>query len=235
MSAHRDSTVDEKNLSSVNEEFQDLPGYDSEMTWTKAEERKAILKADCFILAFIVLLFTIMQFDRTNLGAALTDTLRTDINVGTTEINTAQTLFILGFIITELPFNIISKKFGPERWLPITMFLWGACTWCQVFLTNASGLYALRFFIGAMEGGYIPGMALYITRYYTNKELGLRFAIFWASNAFAGSLSGPLALGILSLNGSHGLHGWQWLFLIGMTFQISISLIQANFSLQRAS
>lgn len=57
-------------------------------------------------------------------------------------------------------------------------------------------------------------MALYISRYYTNPELGLRFALFWASNAVAGSLSGPLSLGLLSLSGTHGLKGWQWLFLI---------------------
>jgi MFS family permease len=57
-------------------------------------------------------------------------------------------------------------------------------------------------------------MALYIKSFYTNKELGLRFAAFWSSNAIAGCLSGPLALGLLALDGRHGLRGWQWLFLI---------------------
>ncbi|KFY77654.1 hypothetical protein V499_03001 [Pseudogymnoascus sp. VKM F-103] len=192
----------------------EIPGYDQDLSWSIHEERVAVRKVDLCILTFIVLLFTFMQFDRTNISAALTDTLRTDINVNTSQINTAQTLFILGFILTEIPFNIITKKIGAETWLPITMFLWGVCTWCQIFMKSASGLFALRFFIGAMEGGYIPGMALYISRYYTNPELGLRFALFWASNAVAGSLSGPLSLGLLSLSGTHGLKGWQWLFLI---------------------
>ena len=61
----------------------------------------------------------------------------------------------------------------------------------------------------------IAGMALYIKGFYTNKELGLRFAAFWSSNALAGCLSGPLALGLLSLDGKHGMRGWQWLFAIG--------------------
>jgi sugar phosphate permease len=194
-----------------------IPGYDADLQYDADEERKAKLKADLFILPFIVLLFCFLQFDRTNIGNALTDSLRKDINVGNKEINLAQTLFIVGFVITELPFNMISKIMGPERFLPITMFFWGVATWSQIFLKNGTGLAVARFFIGALEGGYIPGFALYISKFYTNQELGLRFAIFWASNSVAGSLSGPLSIGLLSLRGNHGLKGWQWLFLIGMT------------------
>lgn len=179
------------------------------------ETKRAILKVDLCILPFIMLCFCFLQFDRTNISNALTDTLRTDVNVGNREINIAQTLFTVGFIITELPFNMISKRLGPERFLPATMVLWGIVTWCQIFVKNAAGLYAARFFVGALEGGYIPGFALYITRYYTPQELGLRYALFWASNSIAGAVSGPLAIGLLSLRGKGGLAGWQWLFLIG--------------------
>ncbi|KAH6647168.1 major facilitator superfamily domain-containing protein [Truncatella angustata] len=191
-----------------------VPGYDPNLEIKPGETRKALLKVDFVILPFIVLCFCLLQFDRTNIGNALTDTLRDDVKVTNSNINLAQTLFTVGFIITELPFNVISKYIGPERFLPITMFLWGIATWSQVFLTSSSGLLAARFFIGALEGGYIPGFALYISRYYTNDELALRYAIFWASNSFAGALGGPLSIGLLSLRGRGGLQGWQWLFLI---------------------
>lgn len=135
----------------------DVPGYDSQITWTASEERSAVRKADACILSFVMLLFVFMQFDRTNLSNALTAGLKKDINIGPKEINTATTLFTLGFVITELPFNMISKRLGPENFLPLTMFLWGICTWAQVFLRDRNGLWALRFFIGALEGGYIPG------------------------------------------------------------------------------
>lgn len=193
-----------------------IPGYDPSLRIESGETRKALLKVDLFILPFIVLCFCFLQFDRTNIGNALTDTLREDIAISNSDINLAQTLFTVGFIVTELPFNMISKYIGPERFLPITMFLWGITTWSQIFIKNASGLLAARFFIGALEGGYIPGFALYISRFYTNDELALRYAIFWASNSFAGALGGPLSIGLLSLRGRGGLHGWQWLFVIGM-------------------
>ncbi|KAH8705240.1 major facilitator superfamily domain-containing protein [Talaromyces proteolyticus] len=191
-----------------------VPGYDPSIQLQLGEERRALLKADLFILPFIVLCFCFLQFDRTNIGNALTDTLRKDIHVDNSDINLAQTLFTVGFVITELPFNMISRYIGAERFLPVTMFLWGIATWSQIFMKDPSGLCAARFFIGALEGGYIPSIALYISKLYTNQELALRYAIFWGSNSFAGILGGPLSIGLLSLGGRGGLHGWQWLFLI---------------------
>ncbi|GAM33579.1 tartrate transporter [Talaromyces pinophilus] len=191
-----------------------VPGYDPNIESTRTESRKAILKADLYLLPFIVLCFCFLQFDRTNISNALTSTFAADLHINNSHINLAQTLFTVGFVITELPFNMISRYIGTERFLPVTMFLWGIATWSQIFVRNASGLYAIRFFIGALEGGYIPSFALYISKFYTHRELALRYAIFWASNSFAGILGGPLAIGLLSLNGRGGLKGWQWLFLI---------------------
>ncbi|KAJ3459683.1 hypothetical protein MRS44_015756 [Fusarium solani] len=169
----------------ITDEAINVPGYDATINIKSGETRRALLKVDFCILPFIVLCFCFLQFDRTNIGNALTDTLREDINIGNSDINLAQTLFTVGFIVTELPFNLISRYMGPERFLPITMFLWGIATWSQMFLKNATELCVARFFVGALEGGYIPGFALYISKYYTNNELALRYAIFWASNSFA--------------------------------------------------
>ena len=205
----------------------EVPGYNANIQLGPKETRKALLKVDLLILPPIVLCFCFLQFDRTNIGNALTDSLRNDINIGNKEVNLAQTLFTVGFIITELPFNIISKYIGPERFLPITMFLWGIVTWSQIFMKNSAGLCATRFFIGALEGGYIPGFALYISKFYTNQELAFRYAIFWAANSFAGALGGPLSIGLLSLGGRGGLRGWQWLFLIGMLIQASGSALKS--------
>lgn len=197
------------------QQIYNVPGYDATLRATTGETRRALLKVDFLILPFIMLCFCFLQFDRTNIGNALTDTLAKDMHIDNSDINLAQTLFTVGFIITELPFNLISRYMGPERFLPITMFLWGTVTWAQVFVKNGAGLSAVRFFIGALEGGYIPGFALYISKFYTNDELASRYALFWASNAIAGALGGPLSIGLLSLSGRGGLKGWQWLFLVG--------------------
>ena len=117
------------------------------------------------------------------MGNAQTDDFSKDIGITLTQVNTGQTLFTLGMVLLELPSNIIAKYFGPHRWIPVIMLLWGVITLSQAFITNRSGFYATRFLLAAGEAGFIPGMAWYITRWYKNSELSLRFAIFWSSNS----------------------------------------------------
>ncbi|OAQ98032.1 hypothetical protein LLEC1_01437 [Akanthomyces lecanii] len=168
----------------------------------------------------IVLCFCFLQFDRSNIGNALTDSLRKDINVANTQVNLAQTLFTVGFVITELLFNMISKYIGPERFLPITMFLWGTVTWSQVFTTNAAGLYACRFCLGALEVLYESGACISMLDFLGCEKLRWR------------ALGGPLSIGLLSLRGQGGLERWQWLFLIGRSTPVSRSNTMTDESLE---
>ncbi|KAF5015226.1 hypothetical protein F66182_13517, partial [Fusarium sp. NRRL 66182] len=101
-----------------------VPGYDPNIHPLPNEERKALLKVDLYLLPFIVLCFCFLQFDRTNISNALTSTFAADLHVNNSNINLAQTLFTVGFVITELPFNMISRYIGAERFLPVTMVLW---------------------------------------------------------------------------------------------------------------
>ncbi|OWZ56088.1 tartrate transporter [Cryptococcus neoformans 125.91] len=197
-----------------------------EIDYSPEDEARAVRKVDFLVLPAIVFCFLMLQFDRTNLGNAQTDaTFLPTVGITTSNINIGQTLFTLGFVLFELPSNMLAKILGPHRWVPCIIFIWGLITLCQAFLTSKGGFYATRFLLACGEAGFIPGMAWYITRFYRNDELSLRLAIFWAANSFAGMVSGPLALGILEgLHEKHGWHGWQYLFAIegAMTMGVAI-------------
>lgn len=55
----------------------------------------------------------------------------------------------------------------------------------------------------------------------------MRYAALWTANSVAGCLSGVLALGLLSLNGRGGLHGWQWLFVIEGALTCFVAVLAA--------
>ncbi|RSH94212.1 hypothetical protein EHS25_004015 [Saitozyma podzolica] len=196
-----------------------------DVDYTPEEEKKAVRKVDFFVLPVVILCFLMLQFDRTNLGNAQTDGFATALKITTTQINLGQTLFTLGIVLLELPSNVVAKALGPNRWIPVIMLIWGVVTLCQAFLKDASGFYATRFLLAAGEAGFIPGMAWYLTRFYTNGELSLRLALYWSANSMAGMVAGPLALGILSgLTGRNGWHGWQYLFLIEGLMTIVVAI-----------
>lgn len=184
-------------------------------------------RIDVFVLGFLMLMFVLLQFDRTNLGNALTDNFAQYIGIDQKQINIGQTLFTLAIVIFELPSNVVLKKVGPHIWLPFIVVIWGAVTLSQAWIKDRKSFYATRFLLAMGEAGFIPGSAYYIGRFYMRNELGLRYSLLWSSNAIAGAIGGVLALAILSLNGSCGLHGYQWLFIIEGSMTIFVALVAA--------
>lgn len=187
--------------------------------------KKGRLRLDIFLLGFLMLMFIHLQFDRTNLGNALTDGFAKSIGIAQQQINLGQTLFTLAIVLFELPSNIVLKRIGAHIWLPLIMFVWGTITWTQLFLKTRAGFYATRFLLATGEAGFIPGAAYFLGRFYIKSEMGFRYALLWSSNSIAGALSGVLALGLLELNGKGGLHGWQYLFLVEGVMTIFVALI----------
>lgn len=187
--------------------------------------KQARRRIDVLVIPCLVLMFVFLQFDRTSLGNALTDNFAKAAHITHKDINLGQTLFTLGMVLFELPSNILIKRVGAHRWLPLLMFAWGTVTFSQMFIKSRPGFFATRFLLATFESGFIPGAAFYLGQFYTRKEMALRYALLWASNSIAGALAGVLALGLLSLSGRNGLHGWQWLYLIEGTLTCFVAVL----------
>lgn len=71
------------------------------------------------------------------------------------------------------------------------------------------GLIVCRLLLGAVEGGLFPGLTIYLTLFYTKKELALRVALLVVAAALAGAFGGLLAYGIGHMDGTAGQRGWR--------------------------
>lgn len=170
-------------------------------------------RLDFFLMPLLVLGFFVLQLDRSNISNALTDTLTEDLGIISNDVNLGNQLMLAGIIIFELPSNILLQKVGAPIWLTAQMGIWGTIALTQAWCTNIHSFYATRFLLGAFEGGYVPGGQYMLSLFYTRKELALRTAIFYFGNYFATATGSLIAAGVLSLAGSNGLSGWQWLFI----------------------
>ncbi|KAL9083091.1 MAG: hypothetical protein Q9165_008670 [Trypethelium subeluteriae] len=207
--------------------------WDPEFAWDAKEEKRLIRKVsnnndskirqasrinafqiDVKICAWVCLSFFALQLDRGNISQALTDNMLNDLNINTNDYNTGQTIFYLTFLFAELPSQLISKKLGPDRWIPIQMVSWSIVASCQAFLKNRSSFFATRAILGLIEGGFIPDNILYLSYWYKSKELPVRLSWFWVSYQSTSIISAFLAYGILHLRGYHNMAGWRWLFAL---------------------
>jgi MFS family permease len=73
----------------------------------------------------------------------------------------------------------------------------------------------MRFIFGAAEAGFFPGIILYLTYWFTAEERARWVGVFTTGSPLALVIGGPISGFVLdTLDGSKGLGGWQWLFII---------------------
>ncbi|KAH3905515.1 hypothetical protein HBI56_200120 [Parastagonospora nodorum] len=194
--------------------YEGIHRYDPDFEWEPEEERKVVRKIDKRICTWVCLMFFALQLDRANISQALSDNLLGDLHMNTNDYNYGQTIFYLCFLSAELPSQLISKKLGPDNWIPIQMVSWSLVASFQAFLSGRTSFFACRALLGLIEGGFIPDNILYLSYFYTGWELPGRLGWFWVSYQSTNIISAFLAVGILRLRGHNGLEGWRWLFAL---------------------
>lgn len=123
-------------------------------------------------------------------------------------------LFLVAYCIFEVPSNLALKTFSPRRWLAFLVIAFGAFCTGIGGTTNAAGVTALRFCLGAAEAGVFPGMIYYFSFWYKPEERASRIAAFLASATLSGAFGGCIAYGVGHMNGAGGLAAWRWLFIL---------------------
>ncbi|KAE8342836.1 hypothetical protein BDV24DRAFT_173531 [Aspergillus arachidicola] len=188
--------------------------FDPSFTWTPEEEKKLVRKVDLRIMFWAWLMFCSLDLNRRNINRAITDDMLPELGMNTNDFNYGQTIFLVTFLAAELPSGLISKKVGPDRWIPFIIVCWSAISVVQVALSNRAGYFACRALIGLLMGGFIPDIVLWLSYFYKGRELPIRLSWFWTAISTCNIVGSLLAAGILQMRGLRGWSGWQWLFLI---------------------
>ncbi|KAK6439457.1 hypothetical protein LTR95_004327 [Oleoguttula sp. CCFEE 5521] len=206
-------------------QYESRSAFDPDFQWTAAEEKKLVRKLDWRVCLFACVAFFALQVDRGNLAQAVSDNFLSDLSLSTNDYNNGNTIFKVSFLLAEIPSQLISKRLGPDRWIPMQMVAWSIVAASQAALSGKTSFYICRVLIGALEGGFIPDLVLWLSYFYTGKELPIRLAFFWTALDGTQIITSIMAFGLLHLRGVHGLAGWRWLFLIEgiITFSIGIA------------
>ncbi|KAF5856469.1 hypothetical protein ETB97_007300 [Aspergillus alliaceus] len=90
---------------------------------TYREERSVRQKTDFKVFLWILVVFFGLNIDRGNLGNASADNHLPDLGINTNDYNNAQDMYRTGFLIAEIPSQMIGKRLGPDRWIPVQIIL----------------------------------------------------------------------------------------------------------------
>ncbi|WCM23375.1 MFS transporter [Paraburkholderia bryophila] len=181
-----------------------------------ADDAAAIIRKVAWrLMPLIMICYLFAFFDRINISFAKFQ-LQSDLGLSDTAYGLGASLFVIGYVLFEVPSNLFLYKVGARRWIARIMISWGLATAAMVFVNNEWQFYGLRFVIGAMEAGFAPGVLYYLTLWFPPSHRGRITSMLFLASAFSGLVGAPLAgLVIGQMNGVLGMPGWHWLFLLG--------------------
>jgi MFS family permease len=111
----------------------------------------------------------------------------------------------------QVPSNMILGKIRyPAIYICMAMTVWGTISSCAAAVHSYSGLILARFFLGVVEAVFFPGAVFFLSLFYNRKQFALRTAILYSGSQLGNAFGGLFAIGILKLDGKHGLEGWRW-------------------------
>jgi ACS family tartrate transporter-like MFS transporter len=178
------------------------------------DERALLRKVTLRLIPFLCVLYGFNILDRNNVAFAKL-TMLTDCNISEKAYGWCAGIFFIGYFIFQLPSNLSLSRIGARRWVSFIMVSWGLISICTMFVVGPWSFASVRFVLGLAESGFYPGVLLYLTFWYPAQHRARVVSRFMLASPLMGIVGGPLSGAVMEyMNGSAGLTGWQWLFLI---------------------
>lgn len=178
-----------------------------------SDEAKLVRKLRMRIIPFVFVLYIISFLDRINIGfAALT--MNKELAITREQFGLVAGIFFFGYFLFEIPSNLLLHKLGARIWIARILITWGILATLTGFVHSAHQLYVVRFLLGLAEAGYFPGIALYLTYWFRQRDQAQAIALFLAGIPVTSILGAPVSGFILDHVHWLGISSWRWLLIL---------------------
>jgi MFS family permease len=166
------------------------------------------------LLPLLVVCYVVNYVDRVNLGFAKLQ-MQADLGISDAAYGLAAGVFFVGYVIFEVPSNLLLRRIGTRLTITRIMVLWGLTTAATVFVQGERSLYVARFLLGVFEAGFAPGVIFFVSLWFPARQMARALSILLMTGPLGLMLGGPLSTAVLSgMDEVAGLAGWQWMFLV---------------------
>ncbi len=179
----------------------------------KSIEIRTIRKLQIRLIPLLFLLYVVAMIDRINIGFAQL-TMNKDLGLSSQQYGIAAGIFFVGYFLFEVPSNLILHKVGARVWIARILLSWGVVASLTGLVQSVHQLYAARVVLGFAEAGYYPGIVLYLTYWFRQRELARVLSLFLTGFAVNSVLGAPISGFILQHVHWLGVGSWRWLFIL---------------------
>ncbi|MFF0866994.1 MFS transporter [Nonomuraea sp. NPDC050227] len=192
------------------------PSTVSPRTWRKVGVR---------IMPLVGLAYVASYIDRANVGYIAAPMSR-DLGLGSGQIGLAAGLFFIGYVLFEVPSNMMLSRFGARKWIARIMITWGLVTAATAAVNSPATLFAARLLLGFAEAGLAAGILLYLTFWFPRRQRSWALSTFIVMIPLSSIIGSPLAAALLEWGQSlFGIAGWRALFLVEGILTVVVSVL----------
>ncbi|KXH41133.1 hypothetical protein CSIM01_03339 [Colletotrichum simmondsii] len=163
--------------------------------------------------------------DRNAITVARLDGIEEELSLTSTEYQTCVSILFVGYILGQIPSNMLITRVRPSWFMASTMALWSIVSTATGVKKDFKGLLLTRFFLGITEAPFYPGALYLLGIFYTRKEIATRISMLFTANICGTAFAGLIAIGVFQMDQVAGLSGWRWLFILQgiISFIVSVS------------
>jgi MFS family permease len=177
--------------------------------------RSGVRRAGRRLIPLLIVLYFVNYLDRVNIGFAGPNGMNDELGLSATMFGVAAGVFFIGYLLLEVPSNLLLHRFGARRWIARILVTWGIVATVMAFTPNATVLIVLRFLLGVAEAGFFPGIILYLTYWFPAGQRARMTAWFMTAVPISTALGAVVSSLIIEHgHGLWGLSGWRVMFLV---------------------
>jgi MFS transporter, ACS family, tartrate transporter len=165
------------------------------------------------LMWFVMALYFLAILDRGNISFAAIS-MNKDLGLNAQMFGIAVGVMFFTYSIFEIPSNLILARFGARVTLTRIAILWGIATVLMAFAQGPWSLYAFRALLGFAESGLFPGVMLLLSLWFPFAYRARYNAMFNYAVPISYIFSSLISGAILDLDGTLGIAGWKWLFIL---------------------
>jgi hypothetical protein len=125
----------------------------------RATEKSLVRRLDLTLLPTLWILYLNNYLDRTNIAQARLNGMDADIGLTGDDYNLAVSILTIGYMLAQLPSNMLLTRVRPSIYLPVTCIVWSSVAIATAGVKNAQHLFVVRFFLGVLEAPLFPGVS----------------------------------------------------------------------------
>ena len=164
------------------------------------------------IVPFLFVLYIIAYLDRANVAFAKLP-MSADLGFSEAVFGLGAGIFYAGYVLLEIPGALIVERWSARIWMARIMITWGLCTVLVGFVHTANQFYITRSLLGIAEGGFFPGIVVYLAHWFAKEDRAKAMAGFTMAAPASLVIGAPISALILQADWFN-LAGWRWMFIL---------------------